>query len=281
MTLFALSESQSMSRTPTFCSLAACPIRFYFVVGLIMLPIIVAGSGFHPEAPAAEKPKTPPQSSTAFQQQKQALAEFNSLIGNWRGVGMPRRGSRKGAWSETAEWVWRFGKDTVAIDYKIEKGKLLRSARVTYNPDRKLYLLTGTFADKTNRSYEGRQQNRKMIFQSKPDNEGYIHLLTVTRLNDKRTLVLYQKRRETSRFVTRVAEVGYTRAGTSLAIEGAGEIECIVTGGRGTIPVTYKGEKYYVCCSGCKTAFDDDPEDIIADYKRKLAKRKNDQAKKK
>lgn len=270
-----------MLRTQLFCSFAASPIRFYCIVGLILLSIIVAGSEFHAEAPAAEKSKPPTQSNAALQQQKQALAEFNSLIGNWRGVGMPRRGSRKGAWSETAEWVWQFGKDSVAIDYKIEKGKLLQSARVTFDPVRKLYSLTGTFTDKTRRSYEGRRQKRKMFFQSKPNDDGYIHLLTVTRVNDKRTLVLYQKRRATSRFLTRVAEVGYTRAGTSLAIEGAGEIECIVTGGKGTIPVTYKGKKYYVCCSGCKTAFDDDPVGIIADYKQKLAERKNSRKKKK
>jgi YHS domain-containing protein len=86
--------------------------------------------------------------------------------------------------------------------------------------------------------------------------------------------VLYQKRRETSKFLTRVAEVGYTRAGTSLAVEGAGEIECIVTGGKGTIKVSYKGQTYYVCCSGCKIAFEEDPEGVIAEYKRKVAERK-------
>ena len=40
--------------------------------------------------------------------QKKALGEFNSLIGGWRGTGQPRRGSNKGAWRETAEWVWDF-----------------------------------------------------------------------------------------------------------------------------------------------------------------------------
>ena len=39
---------------------------------------------------------------------KEALAQFNSLIGGWRGIGQPRRGSAAGSWQETANWVWDF-----------------------------------------------------------------------------------------------------------------------------------------------------------------------------
>ena len=100
----------------------------------------------------------------------------------------------------------------------------------------------------------------------------------MTPLNEKRTLVLHEQRTGKSIY-RRVAEVGYTRAGTSLAVEGAGEIECIVTGGKGTMPVTYEGKTYYVCCSGCKQAFDDDPAGIIAAYEKKVAARKARQGK--
>lgn len=214
--------------------------------------------------------------------QKEALAEFNELIGGWRGIGMPRRGSRNGAWSETAEWVWTFDKkdkNSVAIDYTIKKGKQLQSGRVTYDSQNKVYRLAGLFADKARRDYEGRLRDKKLVFESKPD-KGYVHVITITKVNEKRALVLYQKRRDGSKFLTRVAEVGYTRAGTSLAVAGAGEIECIVTGGKGTIKVSYKGQTYYVCCSGCKIAFDDDPAGVIAEYKRKVAERKKKREKK-
>jgi YHS domain-containing protein len=190
---------------------------------------------------------------------------------------MPRRGSREGAWTEKAEWVWSFGKEGVAVDYKIDQGKQLESGRVTYDPQRKVYRLAGKFADETSRQYTGKLDENKLLFESPPDEDGYVHLLTISSVNEKRSLVLYQKRREESKFLARVAEVGYTRAGTSLAVEGAGEIECIVTGGKGTTPVTYKGETYYVCCSGCKLAFDDDPEGVIAEYKQKVAERKKAQ----
>jgi hypothetical protein len=248
--------------------------------GLLMLLAAVSAVAFAPFAVGADKTKTAASSPAALEQQKLALAEFNSFIGGWRGIGMPRRGSRAGAWSESADWIWRFEKNTVAIDYKITKGKLLQSGRVTYDLDRKVFLLSGTFADKVRRDYEGRLKDKKLVFESKAD-DGYVHLLTFTRVNTKRSLVLYQKRRENSRFLSRVAEVGYTRAGTSLAIEGAGEIECVVTGGKGTMPVTYKGQTYYVCCSGCRDAFNDDPAGVIAAYKLKLVERKKKRAAKK
>ncbi|MCP4510175.1 MAG: YHS domain-containing protein, partial [Fuerstiella sp.] len=46
----------------------------------------------------------------------------------------------------------------------------------------------------------------------------------------------------------------------------------VVTGGLGTIAVSYKGKKYYVCCQGCVQAFNDDPETIIAEYNASLKK---------
>ena len=87
--------------------------------------------------------------------QKLALAEFNSLIGGWRGVGQPRRNSTRGAWIETAEWVWDFSKHGVAVRYVVSSGKQLQSARITYDTKAKQYQLAATFADKTQRTYYG------------------------------------------------------------------------------------------------------------------------------
>jgi YHS domain-containing protein len=204
---------------------------------------------------------------------KAALAEFNSLIGEWRGVGQVRRGSTDGAWSEKAEWVWEFDKGNVAVNWDVDSGKQILSGAVTWVPDRKVIKLTTTLPDKSKREYEGKQADGKFVFDSKPDGKGDVHRITITRLNDKRTLVLFEKRRNDATNYNRVAEVGYTREGTKLAAEGGGDKECVVTGGKGTMTVSYKGQTYYVCCSGCKQAFDDNPEGIIAEYKARIAKR--------
>jgi hypothetical protein len=50
--------------------------------------------------------------------------------------------------------------------------------------------------------------------------------------------------------------------------------ECIVTGGLGTIAVSYKGQTYHVCCSGCRDAFNDDPEKFIKAFEEAKKKKK-------
>ncbi len=209
---------------------------------------------------------------------KQALAEFNGLIGGWRGVGLPRRGSTAGAWSEKAEWIWKFDEGQPAIEYRISDGKQLQSARLTWDPQEKVYRLAGQFGDETERVFEGKLTGRKLVLDSSPDDDGTAYRITITRLNPKRTLVLYERRQVPQTFYFRIAEVGYTRAGTRLAREGADEPECVVTGGAGTIKVMHKGQTYYVCCTGCKQAFDDDPEGILAEYRQKVAERRKAEA---
>jgi YHS domain-containing protein len=71
------------------------------------------------------------------------------------------------------------------------------------------------------------------------------------------------------------AEIPNRRAGDRGAPRAALP-ECVVTGGKGTIPIAYKGQTYYVCCSGCKRAFDENPEKILAEYRERIAKRASD-----
>ena len=80
-------------------------------------------------------------------------------------------------------------------------------------------------------------------------------------------LVLAQRRRELRRSGI---EVNHAAGPVEQASEiqfAAGESypPCIVTEGRGTIQVSYKGKSYWVCCSGCKDLFNDNPEAILAE----------------
>lgn len=40
----------------------------------------------------------------------------------------------------------------------------------------------------------------------------------------------------------------------------------MISQGLGTTQVSYKGKSYWVCCSGCKAAFEEDPEKWIAKF---------------
>jgi YHS domain-containing protein len=232
-------------------------------VSISALVIVAAVAAFA----ADEKP-----SAEAIAAQKKGLGEFNSLIGKWRGTGQPRRGSNQGAWREDAEWVWDFSDAGVAVRYDVTDGQLMKTGRVTYDPESKKYQLVLTAADESKRTYSGTMEEGKLTLVSEADASKEVHRLTVTRLNEKRTLALFEKRGESQTSFNRVAEVGYTREGTKLAKAGTSGPECIVTGGEGTIPVSYKGKTYYVCCTGCKQAFDEDPEKILKEAEERRKK---------
>jgi YHS domain-containing protein len=225
--------------------------------------------------------ETKPKSSGTKSVEKEALTPFQDLVGGWRGTALPKRGSNTGGWIEKAEWRWKFDGDKVALEYAVDDGKLLKSGWMTFDPKTKnLRLKTvelGSKKDETiEREYTGVSEGNKLIFDTPAKEGAEGRRITVTRLNEKRTLVLFEQKGAGQNFFNRVAEVGYTREGTRLAESDQTGPVCVVTGGVGTIRVTYKGETYWVCCTGCRDAFNDDPEEVLADYRKKLEEKKNE-----
>ena len=72
-----------------------------------------------------------------------------------------------------------------------------------------------------------------------------------------------------------VYQVGATKEGVPFAGRGDTSPECVVSGGKGTIAVSYKGKTYYVCCSGCRDEFKDNPEKYIKEYEARQAREKS------
>jgi YHS domain-containing protein len=70
---------------------------------------------------------------------------------------------------------------------------------------------------------------------------------------------------------TKKYQVGATKEGVAFA-EVSKAQECIVSGGQGTMKVTHKGKDYWVCCSGCRDAFKEDPEKFIKEAEAKAKK---------
>lgn len=205
---------------------------------------------------------------------KEALARFNSLIGGWKGSGQVKRNSTTGAWRENSEFLWKFDKQTAGIEYRVKDGKHIKSGLLSWNPKTEAFTLSSEFQDGAKREYSGKFEGEALVLESKADAEGYVSRVTLRQLSDIRLLVLYEQRRANQSLYSRVAEVGYTREGAKLASSDQTGPVCIVTGGAGTIKVAHKGETYFVCCTGCKEAFDNDPESFVAEYKAALAKKK-------
>lgn len=216
--------------------------------------------------------KTPKEVRTKTQE---ALAPLNSLIGGWRGSGQVRRGSTRGAWQETGTFVWKFGGGKIGVEYQVKDGKHLGTGLLSWDSAKKEFTMDAVLADGSKRTYRGKLDKKVLILESTPNDAGEISRVTLRQLNEKRMLVLYEKRRAGSSFYSRVGEVGYTREGTRLASSGSSGPECVVTGGAGTIKVSHEGKTYYVCCTGCRDAFNDDPVGILADYRAKLAEKRS------
>lgn len=220
-------------------------------------------------------PKTPKEVRAKIQE---ALAPLNSLIGGWRGTGQVKRGSTRGAWQETGTFVWKFGGGKVGVEYQVKEGKHIGTGLLSWDAEKKEFTMDAVFTDDSKRTYRGKLEKKVLTLESAPNDVGEVSRITLRELNEKRILVLYENRRAGSSFYTRVGEVGYTREGTRLASSGSFGPECVVTGGAGTIKVTHEGKTYYVCCTGCRDAFNDDPVGILADYRAKLeAKRSQSQ----
>ena len=228
------------------------------------------------EKPAETKPVVPEkiakESRAAVQE---ALAPLNSWIGGWRGIGQAQRGSTSGAWRETGTFVWKFGGGKVGVEYQVKDGKHIGTGLVSWDSAKKEFTMDAVHDDGSKRTYRGELDKNILTLVSEPDKDDIVSRVTLRQLNEKRMLVLYEKRKASSSFYSRVGEVGYTREGTRLASSGSSRPECVVTGGAGTIKVSHEGKTYYVCCTGCRDAFNDDPVGILADYRAKLVQKKS------
>lgn len=200
-----------------------------------------------------------------------ALQRLNGLIGAWRGVGQPRRQSNRDAWNETADWVWDLQGASPAVVQTVSGGRLCQSLRYEFDSATGEYTALSTAPDGTSRTYRGGWANEQLVLVS-PGKSGERSLrLTITPRSDIRLVVLHEATEPDKTVYFRVAEIGYTRAGQRLAAEGGGQPQCVVTGGLGEIAVQHAGQTYYVCCTGCKQAFEADPEKILREYRERVA----------
>lgn len=207
--------------------------------------------------------------------EREALARFNDLIGGWKGTGQIKRNSTQGAWRETSEFIWKIDKKTSAIEYKVKDGKHLKSGLLSWDAASKQFKLVAEQPDGTKVEHFGKFEDSALALESKPNADGTVSKITIRQLSDIRLLVLFESRKESQALYQRLGEVGYTREGAKLASSDQSGPECVVSGGVGTIKVSYKGETYFVCCTGCRDAFNDDPETFLTEYKARLEKKKS------
>ncbi len=127
-------------------------------------------------------------------------------------------------------------------------------------------MLDATLADGSERTFAGTvaAEGKPLVLTAAAPGEGP-RRITLTPLHDSRLLMLLEGQDPANpKAFYRLAEVGYTRQGIAFAAGESGPV-CIVTEGRGTIQVSYKGKTYHVCCSGCRDLFNENPEAVLAE----------------
>jgi hypothetical protein len=211
---------------------------------------------------------------------RKALKPFNSLIGSWRGTGEPegtREQKQRGFWSETIQWEWQFKGDDAWLKADFEKGKYFTAAELRYLPDKNLYRMILTTPAKEKLTYEGPFKDKRLTLERTDDKTKETQRLVVSLLHSNRYLYRYEIKPAEHTAFTKVYQVGATKEGVAFASDG-NEPECVVSGGLGTIQVTYMGKTYYVCCTGCRDAFKDEPEKYVKEYEeRQKAKKEKEQ----
>jgi hypothetical protein len=203
---------------------------------------------------------------------KEALQALQDLIGEWRGTGEPKQGTReertRNFWQETIAWQWRFQGEKVWLQADVARGKYFTRFELTYLPATDRYSLKATTADKAVLTFEGKLAKRKLVLEREDAAAKQTQRLTFDLLHFNRYLCRYDARTEGKTLFTALWQVGATKEGVEFATL-PNKPECIVSGGLGTMTVLYKGQTYYVCCSGCRDAFNDDPEKYIKDFEAK------------
>jgi YHS domain-containing protein len=208
---------------------------------------------------------------------KEPFRPLTPLVGEWKCSGRADDKDRT-FWSEKAVWAWKFKGDDAWMTVAFEKGKHFTGGELRYEHKAKQFSLKLTTTEKAEQEFvgtigEGKQKEPVLTLERTEGDT--VHQVTLTVLHGNRHLFQLSSRPKTVESFTRHYLIGATKEGEAFADEAKGP-ECIVSGGKGTISVTHKGTTYYVCCSGCRDEFKDDPEKYIKLAAEKKEKKEKD-----
>lgn len=198
---------------------------------------------------------------------KKGLQQVGEFVGEWKGAGTVA--GKKAVWKETLAWGWSFKGGEPRLTLAVEDGKFFKTGALAYVPDKKLYRLTATDPAGAERVYEGKLARGRLVLDSKDAATGDVSRLTLYTVGDgARMLLVGETQSKGKGLFAKAFDVAANKVGESFAGGGGKKAECVVTGGLGTMPVSYMGKTYYVCCSGCRDEFNADPKKYVDEYEK-------------
>jgi len=201
---------------------------------------------------------------------KEALQALQDFIGGWKGSGTNEK--TKDIWKESIDWSWRFKGDDAWLTVRFIGSKLYKNGEIRWLADKNKYQFTLTDKSDKKQVFEGELKKDALNLQRlNPETKDTELLKIKTAAQGVRTVYDFSVRPEGRTIAYRTYQLAYTKEGESFGTDTNKKPECVVTGGLGTMQVSYMGQTYYVCCSGCRDAFNDNPAKIIKEY---LARKK-------
>jgi hypothetical protein len=206
---------------------------------------------------------------------KAALQALNEFIGEWKGSGAPekRRVERGESWEETVSWSWRFKKDDMALAMAVKNGRYWKSGELRYVPDKKRYQFTAIDKKDSKLAFSGELKDGYLVLErTDPDSKETQRISMNSAGDGVRFIYRYAHKPDGRTLFVKDYQVACTKVGESFAAKEK-KAECPVSGGLGTIAVSYNGKTYYVCCSGCRDAFNENPAKYVKEFEAKKKKK--------
>jgi YHS domain-containing protein len=202
---------------------------------------------------------------------KRALQEVQDFMGGWTLEGTQKVGAKTEAWKEKVEFSWNLKKKQTAINVSFGegKGKYFSKGELSYALDKKKYVLTLVDKDKKEQVFTGDLlKSGGLKLERKDEKTGDAWRITANTLADGIRLSFKVEKQDGGKglFSNTFTMLG-NKEGESLA-GGSKKPECIVTGGAASIAVSFEGKQYFVCCSGCRDAFNENPEKFVKMLKK-------------
>jgi hypothetical protein len=204
---------------------------------------------------------------------KEALQAFNDLVGSWKATGTPaglREDAARNFWIESIECEWQFKGDDAWLTLKFGNGKHFTKGELRWLPKTKEFQLLIDTVSKEKLTFTGLLDKRTLTVARRFKDED--QRLVFSLLHSNRFLYRYETKPSAKAVYSKHYTVGATKEGEPFAV-GSGKPECIVSGGLGTSTVTYMGKTYYVCCSGCRAEFNENPAKYVAEWEAKQKKK--------
>jgi hypothetical protein len=204
---------------------------------------------------------------------REALQEVQEFIGGWKGA-VDKGGQ---AWKESANWSWRFKGKDVWMSVDMPDGKVFKTGELRFLSDKGKYQLKLTDAKDKEAVYLGELKKGTLTVERiNPETKDTEQVKLNTAGGGVRLVYTFSTKPADRTLYKKDYQIAYTKEGEAF---GAGSVvggvkgpECVVTGGLGTMAVSYMGATYYVCCTGCRDAFNEAPAKILAEYKARKAK---------